>query len=164
MTTRYRIKKHRRYTPIGGQDVSKPLPYNPSDSVTDQILSSFQQSLKNLRTTYIDSYILHSPLSTLDSTLEAWRTLVELQASGKVKLIGVSNTYDVAMLEALNRERKVQVVQNRWYEGNNWDKEVVAYCKANDILYQYTHSSWRFLTYLVLQIFLDADRVRIPHV
>lgn len=125
-----------KYTSIGGQDKSKPLPYNPADSITRQIQSSFQESLKNLGTTYLDSYILHSPLPTLDLTLEAWRTLMQLQDSGKVKLIGVSNMYDVEVLKALGNERKVQVVQNRWHEGNQWDREVVRYCKANGIFYQ----------------------------
>lgn len=61
-----------------------------------------------------------------------------LQDAGKVRYIGVSNTYDVAMLEALERDggRRVQVVQNRWYEGNAWDKDVLAYCRKRDIQYQ----------------------------
>lgn len=61
-----------------------------------------------------------------------------LQDSGKVKFIGVSNTYDVAILEALERDggRKVQVVQNRWFEGNQWDKEVLSYCLKNGVQYQ----------------------------
>ncbi|KAJ7598068.1 Aldo/keto reductase [Mycena floridula] len=125
-----------KFTSISGQDTSQPLPYDPSDSITQQIQSSFEKSLKNLRTTYLDSYILHSPLRTLEGTLEAWRTLMSLQDSGKVRMIGVSNTYEVSTLEALSRERKVQVVQNRWFEGNQWDTGVLKYCRANEIVYQ----------------------------
>ena len=126
-----------RFTPIGGQDVNKPLPYNPRDPVSQQIKTSFQRSLENLQTTYIDSYLLHSPLRTLDLTMEAWRTLAALQDEGKVRLIGISNAYDIDVLHALSRERKVQVVQNRWYEGNEWDRQVLNYCREHDILYQY---------------------------
>jgi diketogulonate reductase-like aldo/keto reductase len=86
--------------------------------------ASFQNSLVNLHTTYVDSYILHSPLKTIEHTLEAWRALIALQDEGKVRMIGVS------------RERKVQVVQNRWYEGNGWDKQVLNYCREHDIQYQ----------------------------
>jgi len=32
--------------------------------------------------------------------------------------------------------RKVQVVQNRWYEGNMWDPDVWRYCKDHGIEYQ----------------------------
>ncbi|KAH9484878.1 Aldo-keto reductase family 1 member C13 [Psilocybe cubensis] len=95
-----------KFTPIGGQDATQPIPYNPSDSISKQI------------------------------TLEAWRTLTQLQDEGKVRLIGVSNTYDVRILAALQRVRPVQVVQNRWYEGNDWDPKVLNYCKESGIMYQ----------------------------
>ncbi|TFK44157.1 Aldo/keto reductase [Crucibulum laeve] len=125
-----------KYTPISGQDTSKPLPYNPKDPIEKQIASSLQTSLSNLRTTYLDSYILHSPFSTIDQTLKAWRALMASQDEGKVRMIGVSNTYDVQTLAALHKERKVQVVQNRWYEGNEWDRAVLNFCKEHGIMYQ----------------------------
>ncbi|PPR04370.1 hypothetical protein CVT26_004208 [Gymnopilus dilepis] len=125
-----------KYTPIGGHDLTKPVPYNPSDPISTQIQSSFQKSLSNLHTTYLDSYLLHSPLATIEQTLEAWHALMQLQDEGKVRLIGVSNTYDVRVLEALSKARKVQVVQNRWYEGNDWDQKVFNYCKESGTMYQ----------------------------
>lgn len=59
-----------------------------------------------------------------------------LQDEGKVHMIGVSNLYEVSVLEALARERKVQVVQNRWYEDNGWDRKVLKYCQENGVMYQ----------------------------
>lgn len=114
------------------------MPYDPSNRLETQIQDSFEHSLKNLKTTYIDSYILHSPLETLSRTLTAWKVLMALQDAGKVKYIGVSNTYDVSILETLERDggRKVQVVQNRWYEGNGFDSKVLAYCKQHGVQYQ----------------------------
>ncbi|KAJ7268662.1 NADP-dependent oxidoreductase domain-containing protein [Mycena haematopus] len=126
-----------KYTPIGGHTTSKPLPYDPATSITTQIQTSFAQSLLNLRTSYIDSYILHSPLPTLEETLEAWTALCALQdAGGQVRKIGVSNTYDVQTLEALSAVRQVQVVQNRWHERNGWDKKICSYCRDHGIEYQ----------------------------
>ncbi|KAG7446675.1 Aldo/keto reductase [Guyanagaster necrorhizus] len=125
-----------KFTSIDGQDRSKPLPYDPSATVPEQVRTSFEKSLANLRTAYIDSYILHSPLRTIHQTLEAWRVLIKLQDEGKVRMIGVSNAYDVGILRALGQERQVQVVQNRWYEGNAWDQDVVRYCKTNGVVYQ----------------------------
>lgn len=145
-----------RYTSISGQDTSKPLPYNPTDPVTKQVHASFQKSLANLHTTYLDSYILHSPLKTVELTLEAWRVLMELQDEGRVHKIGVSNTYDVSVLEALGRERKVQVVQNRWYQGNNWDKKVIAYCKENGVQYQFVPGSEARDSALICATFLRS--------
>lgn len=42
---------------------------------------------------YIDSYLLHSPMPTLQSTLEAWRVLEALVDTGLVHQIGVSSTF-----------------------------------------------------------------------
>ncbi|KAI6021524.1 NADP-dependent oxidoreductase domain-containing protein [Pisolithus microcarpus] len=67
---------------------------------------------------YLDSYLLHSPLRTMDATLEAWSALIAAQDAGTVHKIGISNVYDARVLVALGQLRKVQVVQNRWYEGN----------------------------------------------
>ena len=75
--------------------------------------------------------------------MTAWRTLVSLQAEGVVRKIGVSNTYDVGTLEALEREggRRPDVVQNRWFEGNRWNNDVWAYCVKHGIQYQCVHLS-----------------------
>ena len=53
-----------RYTSIDGQDTSQPLPYDPKASIPEQVRQSIATSLKNLRTEYIDSVVLHSPLRT----------------------------------------------------------------------------------------------------
>jgi len=134
--SREQIWLQTKFTSINGQDRNKPLPYDPDKSVKEQVQTSFATSLRQLHTTYLDSYILHSPLRTIEETMEAWRVLATLQDEGKVKLIGVSNTYDVDTLESLSSERKVQVVQNRWYERNSFDKDVYEYCKQNGIMYQ----------------------------
>jgi diketogulonate reductase-like aldo/keto reductase len=127
-----------RFTSLGGHDLSKPIPYDINSRLETQINDSFNNSLKNLRTTYIDSYILHSPLETLARTITAWKALTTLHDSGKVKYIGVSNTYDVSVLEALEHDggRRAQIVQNRWFEGNGWDADVLAYCRKHGIQYQ----------------------------
>ncbi|KAJ7045844.1 NADP-dependent oxidoreductase domain-containing protein [Mycena alexandri] len=141
LQTKHHIKREdlflqTKYTPIGGQTTSKPLPYDPDTSITEQIRASFAKSLSNLHTTYLDSYILHSPLPTLEETLEAWAALGALQDAGHVRAIGVSNTYDVRVLQALAAVRPIQVVQNRWHEKNQWDREVCGYCRQHGIEYQ----------------------------
>ncbi|KAI0256063.1 Aldo/keto reductase [Lactifluus subvellereus] len=127
-----------KFTAIGGQDASQPLPYNPSSTVEAQVRSSFATSLRQLRTTYLDSYILHSPLETYAKTLEAWRVLVSFQDEGRVRVIGLSNAYDPTLLSRLGRDsgRAVQVVQNRWCERNGWDRKVVEWCRTNGAQYQ----------------------------
>jgi len=127
-----------KYTSLEGQDTSKPLPYDPTTPVTEQVRMSFANSLKNLRTDYLDSYILHSPLRTIQLTLEAYQVLMQLQDEGKVHMIGVSNCYDVGVLKSLIDQsgRMLDVVQNRWYEGNGWDSDVMEFCKTHGIHYE----------------------------
>ncbi|KII92609.1 hypothetical protein PLICRDRAFT_37384 [Plicaturopsis crispa FD-325 SS-3] len=125
-----------KFTPLSGQDLSGPLPYDPSSSISDSIRTSFATSLAHLHTSYLDSYLLHSPLDSAARTLQAWRVLSALRAEGKVRTIGISNCYDVEQLRALEAEGKVEVVQNRWFVGNNWDKDVRRYCADKGIQYQ----------------------------
>ena len=40
--------------------------------------TSLEVSLKNLRTEYLDSLVLHSPLGSLERTLEVWKAFEEL--------------------------------------------------------------------------------------
>lgn len=79
----------------------------------------------------------------MQATLEAWRALMAAQDAGTAHKIGVSNVYDVRILTALGELRKVQVVQNRWYEGNMWDPDVWRYCKDHGIEYQFVPFSLR---------------------
>lgn len=127
-----------RFTSVNGQDTSKPLPYDPSSTIEAQLRSSLATSLRHLHTTYLDSYILHSPLETYAKTLEAWRVLISFQDEGRVRMIGLSNTYDQTLLARLGEDsgHAVQIVQNRWYERNGWDHEVVKWCRANGAQYQ----------------------------
>ena len=52
--------------------------------------------------------------------------------------IGLSNVYDPRLLERLSKEsgRRVEIVQDRWYEGNEWDIPVLEWCKQNGAQFQ----------------------------
>jgi aryl-alcohol dehydrogenase-like predicted oxidoreductase len=56
-------------------------------------------------------------------TLEAYRALEVYADHGQIRNLGVSNIYDRSELEWLISEARipVQMIQNRWYEGNGWD-------------------------------------------
>ncbi|EIW71809.1 hypothetical protein TREMEDRAFT_67967 [Tremella mesenterica DSM 1558] len=118
-----------KFTPLDGQDISQPLPYDPKASLDEQIRQSLDKSIRNLGVDYLDSVILHSPLPTKEETLLAYRTLEELADQGKVRTLGISNIYDPTLLQWLiNQARiKVGVVQNRWYEGNGWDWSIAGF-------------------------------------
>ena len=63
-----------KFTPFAGQDPND-VPYDPKASLSRQVLQSFQASLRNLRTDYLDGLLLHSPYPDDKDTLEAWRAM-----------------------------------------------------------------------------------------
>lgn len=125
-----------KFTPKDGQDPNN-MPYNPNSSLKEQILTSFESSKKNLYTSYIDSYLLHSPLFPFTKTLEAWRILEELVEKGEVKQIGISNCYDISAFKKLYNEATIKpsVLQNRFYSDSSYDKELRQFCLENNIIY-----------------------------
>merc|ERR1719330_194507 len=69
------------------------VPYDPAAPLADQVRQSVDKSLANLGLAYLDCLVLHSPLSTMEETMEAWGAMQELVASGKVLQLGISNIY-----------------------------------------------------------------------
>ena len=58
--------------------------------------ASVEDSLRKLRTDYLDLVLLHQPFG---DTFGAWRDLVRLYEEGKVRAIGISNFYVDRMVE-----------------------------------------------------------------
>jgi len=127
-----------KFTYAAGQD--HRLPYDPKADYTTQVRQSFESSLDHLKTTHVDSYILHGPAASQglnDADWEVWRAMENLQKSGSVKLLGVSNiAYDQLELLLEKSEVKPAFVQNRCFARTRWDKRIRTLCQANDIIYQ----------------------------
>jgi len=126
-----------KFTPPPGQDPAS-IPYNPRASVTAQVLESFNVSLRNLGTNYIDSLVLHSPLNTFEKTAQAWKTMEDLQLQGKVGQIGISNCYDLSTLQNLCKDARIKpaILQNRFYADTLYDTNLRKFCDENNIIYQ----------------------------
>lgn len=121
------------------------MPYDPKTSVTEQVHASVKSSLHNLRASdasssaedaYIDTFLLHSPLSTMAETMEAWATL-ETYVPHRIRNLGISNC-TLPILKELHARATVKpaVVQNRFYPDTGFDVPVRAFCRAHDIIYQ----------------------------
>ncbi len=85
-----------------------------------------EDSLRRLRVEAIDLYQIHWPN---DATIvEAWRTLVDLRAEGKVRHIGVSN-FDAAQLERLSPISPVESLQPPYsLVRRQVEDEILPYC------------------------------------
>lgn len=126
-----------KFTPIHGQDPAR-VPYDASASLEEQVRQSVAASLSNLRTSYVDCLVLHSPLPTHQETMTAWREMERHVASGEVRALGVSNCYDAAALSKLHAEADVKpsVLQNRFYAETRHDTDVRRFCRSHGIAYQ----------------------------
>lgn len=69
-------------------------------------------SLKRLGLDYVDLLLIHWPLPRRDEYISTWKTFEELQASGKVRSIGVSN-FKPTHLDRLFRETEVVPAVNQ---------------------------------------------------
>ena len=58
-----------KYTPYDGQDPNN-VPYDKNAEFPDQVMQSYRKSLSNLKTNYLDSLVLHSPLNKIENTIE----------------------------------------------------------------------------------------------
>ncbi|HET9237463.1 MAG TPA: aldo/keto reductase [Oligoflexus sp.] len=126
-----------KFTPLAGQDPER-VPYNPDAPLAEQVAQSFATSQKNLGTEYVDSLVLHSPLSRWDQFLSVWRAMEALHGRGAAKQLGISNCYDPVLFQRLHQEARVKpsVLQNRFYADTGYDKELRAFCRERGIVYQ----------------------------
>ena len=97
-----------------------------------RILQEVDDSLRRLRTDYIDVYQVHwpDPLVPVEETAEAMRSIYE---QGKIRAIGVSN-FSVAQMERFRKVAPLHVLQPPY---NVFERaieaEILPYCRANDI-------------------------------
>ncbi len=126
-----------KFSPVGGQD-KNAMPYDPEADLEDQVLQSIDVSLKNLRTTYIDSLVLHSPYRTMEETLEVWGVMEQLVDKGIVRQLGISNCYNFDTFTHLYEKARIKpsVLQNRFYADSGFDVPLRKFCNDNGILYQ----------------------------
>lgn len=98
----------------------------------DDVMPSFDESLKNLQTDYVDLFLVHFPVTELRRP--AWRKMEEIAKSGRAKAIGVSN-YTIKHLEELLRECEIKPAVNQ-VELHVYlqQPELVQYCADNGIV------------------------------
>ena len=93
---------------------------------------SFDESLKNLQTDYVDLLLLHFPVTELRRP--AWRKMENYAKSGRAKAIGVSN-YTIKHLEELLKECEIKPAVNQ-VELHIYlqQPELVQYCQDHSIV------------------------------
>lgn len=126
-----------KFTPLNGQDPYH-LPYDKRAPLNEQVAQSFEVSKKNLGVSYVDGLILHSPLENIDRSIIAWQAMEQIYKRGETKRIGISNCYDLETLQQLYEASTIKptILQNRFYQDTDYDKEIRKWCLEHKITYQ----------------------------
>lgn len=97
----------------------------------EECKASVEESLRKLKTDYLDLCLLHQPFSDYYG---AYRALEDLYAEGKIKAIGVSNFYPDRLTDICMFDRKVILAVNQvevnpynaqWFAQENMEKHGV---------------------------------------
>lgn len=127
-----------KFTYRPGQD--HRLPYDPDAGLTDQVAQSLASSLEHFSTDHVDSYVLHGPSSQhawTEADAEVWQAMTRERDAGRARVLGVSNVSlrHLQQMAATHGEAPA-FVQNRCYARLGWDREVRAFCREHDVVYQ----------------------------
>jgi diketogulonate reductase-like aldo/keto reductase len=127
-----------KYTYQRGQD--HRLPYDPAASWATQAAQSLASSLEHLGTDYLDSFVMHGPASGYgwsEADSEVWEAMRKERDAGRTRLLGVSNVW-LGHLEQMERTHAElpSFVQNRCFARFGWDRDVRAFCRNRNIVYQ----------------------------
>ena len=126
-----------KFTPLAGQD-PRQVPYEKNAPIELQIAQSFETSKNNLQSEYLDSLLLHSPLSPHALLMKAWNAMEKIQKTGGARQIGISNCYDTKVIRSLYADADVKpaVVQNRFYQETGYDADLRHWCSDHGVIYQ----------------------------
>ncbi|MFK7780045.1 MAG: aldo/keto reductase [Candidatus Gracilibacteria bacterium] len=110
----------------------------------DNVIKSAKESIKRLKTNYIDLFLVHSPSSEIpiEETMKAFDFLVEQKL---IKYIGVSN-FQVEQLTKAQKYTKNKIVANQieyslltrnkgeYADNKDMESKTIPYCQENNII------------------------------
>ena len=103
----------------------------------DQVINSCHQSLKNLKTDYIDLYQIHWPSGAFGTRSvpieETMAAMNELKKKGKIRAIGVSN-FSFSQLEEATQYASIDSIQSPYsLFWRHIERDIMKYCRENNI-------------------------------
>jgi diketogulonate reductase-like aldo/keto reductase len=127
-----------KFTHRPGQD--HRLPYDPAAPIAAQVAQSMASSLEHLGTDHVDSFVLHGPESGYqwsETDAEAWEAMEREREAGRTHYLGVSNVSSCHLQGLVaSHARKPTFVQNRCFARLGWDRDIRAFCREHNIIYQ----------------------------
>lgn len=102
----------------------------------NEIIDAVNQSLKNLKTNYIDILLMHHPWDNNEEMLSVYQVLEEFVKKGIIKTIGVSNFNNEQLKYILDHcQIKPAINQIASYPGH-WQDDLIEFNQTNGIVVQ----------------------------
>ena len=117
-------------------------------TVDEIVREKVQTSLREMKTSYIDSLLIHYPFPGY--IVDIWKTMIKLKEEGVVRYIGVSNFHERHIEELINATGVCPEINECYTSPIGTKQSLVEYCNNHDCL---------FMTYSPL---MDLSAGRIP--
>jgi diketogulonate reductase-like aldo/keto reductase len=118
--------------PLTGIYFNKYSKFMINHSVSEIVREKVSESLKNMKTNYIDSLLIHYPFP--DYMVDIWKELIKLKEEGIVRYIGVSN-FSKRHIEQIHQQTGVYPEINEIYISPiGIKKDIIDYCNHIDCL------------------------------
>ncbi|MBB4637115.1 aldo/keto reductase [Longimicrobium terrae] len=98
-----------------------------------EAVRALDESLRRLRTDYVDLFLIHWPIPPEDRYVETWEALGELMAGEKTRAIGVSNMTGAQLARLAERSDIVPAVNQVELNPFHPRRELVAYHREHGI-------------------------------
>ena len=119
-----------------------PYPPYEGNKANEACQLSLFRSLENLKTTYVDAFLINAPDLTVTPMLALLKVLKNAKTQRHARYTGLCNVPTVHVLEFLHKRAPgvIQIVQNPLH--SPWDPEykIHEYCRAHGIQYNTFHT------------------------
>jgi methylglyoxal/glyoxal reductase len=114
--------------------ISSKLWFNNMRRGRVAMIQEFEESLRRLRTDYLDLYLFHWP--TQGSFMDAWEFMENLYYAGRVRAIGISNCTRQHIMEIIYRGDIVPHVHQNEFHPYNIDDYNMIFCERFGIHFE----------------------------
>ena len=100
----------------------------------DNAENAIYKSLKRLNLDYVDLFLIHWPGNSSKSRLKAWKALEDVQSSGNIRTIGVSNFSIKQIEEFTTKSNTIPSVNQIRLSPFNYQSKLLQFCKSKGII------------------------------
>jgi diketogulonate reductase-like aldo/keto reductase len=96
--------------------------------------NAIRKSINRLDLEYVDLFLIHWPGNNPKSRLKAWKALEDVQASGDIRTIGVSNFSIEQIEELISNSNTIPSVNQVHFSPFNYKSRLLQFCKSKGII------------------------------